>query len=192
VSSLNRDTIGGKLVVLDYTKDASSEVRVFDAMEKMKSSAVAVHLGAPIRSLAGGNAGTFHSFALTTRRRHLPFRPGKLAELWAQNRVPLTVHNLQLNILVRIERQTAYRVFVSQERHETDPSTPVLLTGYGGFDSSETPSTLRFYLTGQKRRNARRAKFAGGGEILRSVARAGMLEKKQGTCCGRLEYARSG
>jgi prolyl oligopeptidase len=61
-----------------------------------------------------------------------------------------------------------------------DGTNPVILTGYGGFDLSQTPRFCEFYLLWAERGGIlAMPNLRGGGEFGEEWHRAGMLGKKQ-------------
>ncbi len=175
---------GGKLIAV-YTKDASSEIKVFDADGKNEKSLPLPSIGSAY-SFSGRweKPELFYSFASynaaqTIYRYHL----GKNEQsVWGQNRVPFEGSQFAIEqVWYESKDKTHVPMFLFHKKGLTkDGATPVLLTGYGGFDSSETPYYSAFYLYWAERGGMLAVpSLRGGGEYGEAWHRAGMLGKKQ-------------
>jgi len=169
-----------------YTKDASSEVKVFDADGKNESSCRCRSIGSAYSFSGRWETPEFSIRLLrTTRRRRFTGTTWPKNEQNVGRRTEGRFDGSQFAIeQVWYESKDKTRVpmiSVSQERMKQDPSTPVLLTGYGGFDSSETPFYSAFYLYWAESGGmlAVPSLRGGGRQYGEKWHRAGMLEKKQ-------------
>jgi prolyl oligopeptidase len=135
---------GGKLFV-NYTHDAHSELRLFDADGSHGQDIPLPTLGST-SSVSGrwdspnaffeftsyGEPGTVYRYEI----------PRKTAEVWARIEVPLKSSEFEVRqVWYRSKDQTRVPMFVvSRKGMKLDGSNPTLLTGYGGFDISLTPA----------------------------------------------------
>jgi prolyl oligopeptidase len=176
--------VGGKLVAV-YTKDASSEVRVFDANGTNEKALPLPSIGSAY-SFSGRweTPELFYSFATynvaqTIYRYDLAKNE---QAVWAQNTVPFDGSQFAVEqVWYESKDKTRVPMFLFHKKGlQQDGATPVLLTGYGGFDSSETPSYSAFYLYWAESGGIlAMPSFRGGGEYGEAWHRAGMLAKKQ-------------
>jgi prolyl oligopeptidase len=175
---------GGKLVAV-YTKNASSEVRIFDANGKNEKALPLPSIGSAF-SLSGRweSPELFYSFdsynaAQTTYRYDLKTNE---QSVWAQNKVPFDGSKFDIEqVWYESKDKTRVPMFLFHKKGlKRDGATPVLLTGYGGFDSSETPYYSPFYLFWAESGGILAVpSLRGGGEFGEDWHRAGMMEKKQ-------------
>src|SRR5260221_966228 len=134
--------VGGKLVAA-YTKHASSEVKVFDADGKNDKQLQLPSIGSAY-SLSGRweTPELFYSFASYNAAQTIyRYDLAKNAQdIWAQNRVPFDGSQFAIEqVWYESKDKTRVPMFLFHKKGmKQDPSTPVLLTSYGGFDSSET------------------------------------------------------
>ena len=175
---------GGKLVAV-YTKDASSEVKVFDADGKNEKQLPLPSIGSAY-SFSGRweTPELFYSFASYNAAQTIyRYDLAKSQQnIWAQNRVPFDGSQFAIEqVWYESKDKTRVPMFLFHKKGmKQDPSTPVLLTGYGGFDSSETPFYSAFYLYwAESGGMLAMPSLRGGGEYGEAWHRAGMLEKKQ-------------
>jgi prolyl oligopeptidase len=176
--------IGGKLVAV-YTRNASSEVKVFDADGKNEKALPLPSIGSAF-SFSGRweSPELFYSFdsynaAQTTYRYDL--KSGEQT-VWAQNKVPFDGSKFDIEqVWYESKDKTRVPMFLFHKKGlQKDGATPVLLTGYGGFDSSETPYYSPFYLLWAESGGIlAMPSLRGGGEFGEDWHRAGMMEKKQ-------------
>jgi prolyl oligopeptidase len=176
--------VGGKLVAV-YTKDASSELKVFDADGKNEKSLSLPSIGTAY-SFSGRweKPELFYSFASYNAAQTI-YRYDLAKDsraVWAQNRVPFDGTQFAIEqVWYESKDKTRVPMFLFHKKGlKQDGTTPVLLTGYGGFDSSETPFYSAFYLYWAESGGMLAVpSLRGGGEYGESWHRAGMLEKKQ-------------
>jgi prolyl oligopeptidase len=175
---------GGKLVAV-YTKNASSEAKVFDANGKNEKPLPLPSIGS-VFSLSGRweNPELFYSFdsynaAQTIYRYDLAKNE---RSVWAQNMVPFDGSKFEIEqVWYESKDKTRVPMFLFHKKGLTkNGATPVLLTGYGGFDASETPYYSPFYLLWAESGGILAvANLRGGGEFGEDWHHAGMMEKKQ-------------
>jgi len=175
---------GGKLVC-QYTHDASSELKVFDANGKFESSIALPSLGS-VSSPSGqwGSSEFFYSFesydsAPAIFRYNL--KEAK-SEVWARNKEVFDASGLEIEQVWYLSKdKTRIPMFLFHKKGlKLDGSNPVLLTGYGGFDVSETPYYWPLALLWVEHGGIYAdANLRGGGEFGEAWHHAGMFEKKQ-------------
>ncbi len=175
---------GGKLVC-QYTHDASSELRVFDANGKFESSIALPSLGS-VSSPSGRweSSEFFYSFesydsAPAIFRYHV--KEAK-SEVWAKSKAAFDASGLEIEqVWYSSQDKTSIPMFLFHKKGlKLDGSNPVLLTGYGGFDVSETPYYWPLALLWVEHGGIYAdANLRGGGEFGEAWHHAGMFEKKQ-------------
>jgi prolyl oligopeptidase len=175
---------GGKLVVV-YTENASSRIRVFDAKGKFLRDVPLPAIGsmAGFSSRWGGNQ-AFYGYTSF----HIPFliqqyevATGK-QEVWAQLKVPIHTEKLEVQQVWYVSKDgTRVPMFVlAQKGIKLDGARPTLLTGYGGFNLTESPGFSPYAALWVENGGVfAQANLRGGGEFGEAWHRAGMLEKKQ-------------
>ena len=175
---------GGKLVTI-YTKDASSEIRIFDADGKNEKQLPLPSIGTAY-SVSGRweTSEFFYSFASYNAAQTIYRYDLTKSDqgVWAQNRVPFNGSQYTIEqVWYESKDKTRVPMFLFHKKGlKQDGATPALLTGYGGFDSSETPFYSAFYLYWAESGGMLAVpSLRGGGEYGESWHRAGMLEKKQ-------------
>jgi prolyl oligopeptidase len=175
---------GGQLIC-QYTHNASSEMKVFGADGKFESSITLPSLGS-VSSLTGRWESTelFYSFesynsAPSVFRYYVT--SGK-SEVWARNNVAFDSAGLEIEqVWYPTKDQTRIPMFLFHKKGlKLDGSNPVLLTGYGGFNVSETPYYWPPALVWVERGGIfADVNLRGGGEFGEEWHHAGMFEKKQ-------------
>ena len=175
---------GGKLVC-QYTHNASSELKVFDANGKFESSIALPSLGS-VSSPSGRweSSEFFYSFesydsAPTIFRYNV--KEAK-SQVWAGNKEVFDASGLEIEqVWYSSKDKTRIPMFLFHKKGlKLDGSNPVLLTGYGGFDVSETPYYWPLALLWVERGGIYAdANLRGGGEFGEAWHHAGMFEKKQ-------------
>lgn len=176
--------VGGKLAVL-YTKNATSLVRLFEPSGKFLRELPLPAIGS-VSGLSGrwSSAETFYSFTSF----HIPttiYRYDIAAatqEIWAKLPVPIDSSKFEVKQVWYTSKDgTKVAMFlVYAKGTKLDGSNPTLLTGYGGFNVSETPaysSTAAAWIT--RGGVYALANLRGGGEFGEEWHKAGMLDKKQ-------------
>jgi len=175
---------GGKLIA-QYTHNATSELKVFDASGKMQSSVDLPALGS-VTDPTGRWEGSefFYSFE-TYNSAPAIFRydvKQAKSEVWAKPRVPLDPSAFQIQqVWYESKDKTRVPMFLFHKKGlKLDGSNPVLLAGYGGFGISETPYYRPLAVAFVEHGGIfAHVNLRGGGEFGEEWHRAGMLEKKQ-------------
>ncbi len=176
--------VGGKLVAV-YTRNASSEAKIFDANGKNEKPLALPSIGSMF-SVSGRweSSELFYSFdsynAAQTIYRYDLAKGGQT--VWARNMVPFDGSKFEIEqVWYESKDKTRVPMFLFHKKGLTkEGATPVLLTGYGGFDSSETPYYSPFYLLWAESGGILAVpNLRGGGEFGEEWHRAGMMEKKQ-------------
>ena len=176
--------VGGKLVAV-YTKNASSEAKIFDANGKNEKPLSLPSIGSMF-SVSGRweSSELFYSFdsynAAQTIYRYDLARSEQ--SVWAKNMVPFDGSKYEIEqVWYESKDKTRVPMFLFHKKGLTkDGGTPVLLTGYGGFDSSETPYYSAFFVLWAESGGILAVpNLRGGGEFGEEWHRAGMMEKKQ-------------
>jgi prolyl oligopeptidase len=175
---------GGKLFV-KYTRNASSQVKVFDAN------------GVPVRDIELPTMGSvndfsarwtskeafygFTSFPIPQRIYRYDTDTGKQS-VWAETHVPIHGERLEVKqVWYRSKDKTRIPMFLMYRKGiRLDGNAPTLLTGYGGFNINETPYfSASAALWAEQGGIFAEPNLRGGGEFGEAWHRAGMLEKKQ-------------
>ena len=175
---------GGKLVC-QYTHDASSELKVFDANGKFESSIALPSLGS-VSSPSGRweSSEFFYSFESYDSAPAI-FRYNvkeAKSQVWARNKEVFDASGLEIEqVWYSSQDKTRIPMFLFHKKGlKLDGSNPVLLTGYGGFGVSETPYYWPLALLWVERGGIYAdANLRGGGEFGEAWHHAGMFEKKQ-------------
>jgi len=175
---------GGKLLT-PYEKNASSQLKLFELDGKPVGDVELPSIG----SLAGiGNRWDrkevffgFQSFTVppTVYRVNLPSRR---PELWDKVKAPLDASGYEVKqVWFSSKDGTKVPMFIFHKKGlKLDGKNPTLLTGYGGFNISLTPSFVGGrYLWLEHGGVYAVANLRGGAEFGEDWHRAGMLEKKQ-------------
>jgi prolyl oligopeptidase len=175
---------GGELVVT-YTENASSRIRIFDAEGKHLRDVPLPAIGSATgfdSRWAGDQA--FYGYTSF----HIPFliqqyevAAGK-QELWAQLKVPIHTERLEVKQVWYTSKDgTRVPMFLfSQKGVKLEGARPTLLTGYGGFNLNESPYFSPLAALWVENGGVfAQANLRGGGEFGEAWHRAGMLEKKQ-------------
>ncbi len=175
----------GKKLVAVYNKNASSEVKIFDADGKNEQPLQLPSIGS-VYSFSGRweRPELFFSFASYNAAQTIYRYDLAKSEqsVWAQNMAPFDGSKFQIEqVWYESKDKTRVPMFLFHKKGlAKDGATPVLLTGYGGFDSSETPYYSSFYLLWAESGGILAvANLRGGGEFGEEWHRAGMMEKKQ-------------
>jgi prolyl oligopeptidase len=186
-SSIHLETVaaaGGKLIG-QYTHNATSELKVFDANGKVESSVTLPALGS-----VGSASGRWNSpefFFSFESYDYVPtiFRydvKQAASEVWARDKVQLDSSAFEVEqVWYPSTDKTRIPMFLFHKKGlKLDGSNPVLLTGYGGFDISETPFYQATAIVWAERGGIfADANLRGGGEFGEDWHRAGMFGKKQ-------------
>jgi prolyl oligopeptidase len=175
---------GGK-VIAQYSHNASSELKVFEADGKPAGEITLPALGD-----ASGITGrwrnpevflSFQSFAIpaTIYRYDIPQRT---LAVWAKPTVPIDSNEFEVKqVWYESKDKTRVPMFLFYKKGlKLDGSNPTLMTAYGGFDSSETPAFRDDAVVWAEHGGVfAMPNLRGGGEFGEAWHHAGMLEKKQ-------------
>jgi len=175
---------GGKLIG-QYIHNATSELKVFDANGKVESSIALPALGS-----VSSASGRWESPEFFFSFESYDFAPAifrydvKQAspEIWAKDKVRLDSSAFEIEqVWYQSKDKTRVPMFLFHKKGlKLDGSNPLLLSGYGGFDLSETPYYWPLALLWAECGGIyAAANLRGGGEFGEDWHRAGMFEKKQ-------------
>lgn len=168
-----------------YTHNASSELKIFDSNGKIESSIALPSLGT-----VGTTSGRwespelffpFESFNSASAIFRYEVKQGK-SEVWARDKVQLDSSAFEIEqVWYPSKDKTRIPMFLFHKKGlKLDGSNPFLLTGYGGFDVSQTPFYWPLGLVWVEHGGILAvANLRGGGEFGEEWHRAGMFEKKQ-------------
>jgi prolyl oligopeptidase len=175
---------GGRLVV-KYTRNASSQVKVFDAKGMHVRDVELPTMGSIDEFNARWTSKEafygFSSFPIPQRIYRYDTDSGNQS-VWAETHVPIHGERLEVKQVWYGSRdKTRIPMFLMYRKGiRLDGNNPTLLTGYGGFNINETP----YFSAGVALWAEQGGVFAlpnlrGGGEFGEAWHRAGMLDKKQ-------------
>ncbi len=175
---------GGKLFV-NTLKNVQSSLKVFDPDGRLVRELPLPSTGS-VSGVEGRWSGrhafyAFTSFAKPRTIHHCEVSEGS-QEVWANPKPSAHGEDFEIRqVWVTSSDGTKFPMFLMHSRHfKPDGSSPALLTGYGGFDASETPAySARAVLWVERGGVYALANLRGGGEFGESWHRAGMREKKQ-------------
>ena len=183
--NLERLTPAGGKLFATYTKNASSIIVVFDANGRNEKEIALPSIGS-VYSVSGrwDSSEIFYEFASynapQTIYRYDLDKGNQI--VWAQNKVPIDGKAFSIEqVWYESKDKTRVPMFLFHKKGlKLDGSTPVLLTGYGGFSSSETPHYSAFYLYWAESGGMLAVpNLRGGGEFGEEWHHAGMMDKKQ-------------
>ena len=175
---------GGKLIC-QYTHNASSELKVFSADGKFESAIALPALGSVSATSGRWESPEMFYYFESFNSPPSIFRynvSSAKSEIWARQEVAFDAVNMEVEQVWYASRdKTRIPMFLFHKKGlRLDGSNPVLLTGYGGFDASETPSYRAFDVLWVERGGILAdVNLRGGGEFGEGWHRAGMFEKKQ-------------
>jgi len=175
---------GGRLVV-QYARNASSQVKVFDAGGKQVRDVELPTIGS-IVEFSGRWASKeafygFTSFPIPRRIYRYDTETGNQS-VWAETHVPIHEESLEVKqVWYKSKDQTRLPMFLMYRKGtKLDGNNPTLLTGYGGFNLNRTPLfSAIFALWAEQGGVFALPSLRGGGEFGEAWHRAGMLDKKQ-------------
>ena len=175
---------GGKLFVT-YVSDAHSEVKMFDANgeggREVPLPAIGSVSGVSGRWESRNAFFDFTSFAEPGIVYRYDVR-GTKPEVWARVEAPLRSEDFEVRqVWYSSKDQTRVPMFLAHRKGlKLDGSNPALMTGYGGFDISLTPSFSPEAVTWVENGGVFAVpNLRGGSEFGEKWHRAGMLENKQ-------------
>jgi prolyl oligopeptidase len=175
---------GGKLVA-QYTRNASSELKLLDANGKIESSIALPGLG----SVSGASGRwespelfySFSSYNAVPQILRYEVSQAK-SEVWARDKVAIDGSAFEVEqVWYNSKDNTRVPMFLFHKKGlKLDGSNPVILRGYGGFDVSEAPSFRESAVVFVEHGGIYAdANLRGGDEFGEDWHRAGMLDKKQ-------------
>jgi prolyl oligopeptidase len=175
--------VGGKLVV-EYLRNATSEIEVFDADGKNPKPLSLPALGTA--SIAGRWESpelfyAFTSFNYPTTNFVYDLAASTSA-IWSKLSVPFDPGDFETRqVWYESKDKTRVSMFLFYKKGlQLDGNNPVLLTGYGGFDISETPAFMpRNIVWAEHGGVLALANLRGGGEYGEEWHQAGMFGRKQ-------------
>ena len=175
---------GGKLL-LRYTEEAVSKLRLYDTGGKMVREIELPTLGT-VAALTGRWTSNnvffaFQSFVVPQSIYHVDLTKGA-TELWAKPSVPVDAASLAVEqVHYKSKDGTMVPMFLVHKKGLAhDGARPVLMTGYGGFNVSETPAfSQHAVLFAEHDGVFALPNLRGGGEFGEEWHKAGMKEKKQ-------------
>lgn len=175
---------GGKLIG-QYTHNAASELKVFGADGKFQSAIRLPTLGTVSATSGRWESPelffTFESYDSAPAIFHYDVAEAK-SEVWARDKVQIDSAAFQIQqVWYPSKDKTSIPMFLFHKKGlKLDGSSPVLLTGYGGFDLSRTPFYWPLILVWVEHGGILAdANLRGGGEFGEAWHHAGMFEKKQ-------------
>ncbi len=183
-SAIESLAVGGGKLLVNYLENASSRIKVFNDAGKYLRDVPLPSVGSAfvVARWASGEAFYgFDSFATPLTIYRYDVANGK-QDLWARVKVPIDSDQFEVKqVWYESKDKTRVPMFlVHRKGLKLDGANPTLLTGYGGFNISETP----FFSATAALWVEQGGVFAvpslrGGGEFGEAWHRAGMLGKKQ-------------
>jgi prolyl oligopeptidase len=173
----------GKLV-LQYLHNVTAQIQIFDAEGKNPTEMPLPGLGTATVNGRWGSPELFYSFQSFDLPQTLYARDLVTAHstVWFQQKVPFDAAAYQTEqVWYESKDKTRVPMFLFHKKGlQLDGNNPVLLTGYGGFDTTETPYfSPRFAIWAEHGGIVAFPNLRGGGEFGEEWHRAGMFEKKQ-------------
>jgi prolyl oligopeptidase len=175
---------GGKIIA-QYSHNAASELKVFEADGKVAGEIVLPTLG-DVNGIAGRWRESeaflsFQSFAIPPTIYRYDVSQRALA-VWAKPAAPIDVSTFEVKqVWYESKDKTRVPMFLFYKKGlKLDGSNPTLMTAYGGFDVSETPAFRDNAVVWAEHGGVfAMPNLRGGGEFGEDWHHAGMLEKKQ-------------
>ena len=176
--------IGGRIIA-QYSHNAASELKVFEADGKAAGNIALPALG-DVREITGRWRDpeaflSFQSFAIPATIYRCDVSQHALA-VWAKPGVPVDASEFEVKqIWYESKDKTRVPMFLFYKKGlKLDGSNPALMTAYGGFDLSETAEFRDDAVVWAEHGGVfAMPNLRGGGEFGEDWHRAGMLEKKQ-------------
>ena len=177
-------TAGGRIFVR-YLENVLPRIRIFDPQGKPQGEITFPSVGSAtgLRGEWGKNEAffTFTSFVTPPTIYRYDIAKGT-REVWAKEKVPFAGDRFEVKQVKYASKDgTLIPMFLVHRKDlRLDGSSPALLTGYGGFNISETPSfSARAALWVENGGVYALPNLRGGGEFGEDWHKAGMLAKKQ-------------
>jgi len=178
-------SLGGGGLFVSYLKDARSELKMFGPNGRRIGDISLPTLGT-VTSVSGQWKSpdalfAFTSFHLPRTIVHYQVGEGK-QDIWAETKIPVDTEKLRVEQVWYTSRDgTRVPMFLFHAQGiKLDGSNPTLLTGYGGFNWSQTPWYSALAILWAERGGIYAvANLRGGGEFGEKWHRAGMLANKQ-------------
>jgi prolyl oligopeptidase len=175
---------GGKIIA-QYSHNASSELKVFEADGKPAGEIALPALG-DVSGITGRWRNSeaflsFQSFAIAATIYRYDISQHTLA-VWAKSPVPIDANEFEVKqVWYESKDKTRVPMFLFYKKGlKLDGSNPALMTAYGGFDSSETPAFRDDAVVWAEHGGIfAMPNLRGGGEFGEAWHHAGMLGKKQ-------------
>jgi len=177
--------LAGRKLLVRYVVDASTRLRLFDLSGKLLREIPLPTLGT-VSAISGRWTSqdvffSFQSFAVPQCVYHLDLAKGSV-EAWAKPSVAIDTAALETEQVRYASRDgTQIPMFLVHRKDlKRDGARPVLLTGYGGFNLSETPTFAAHAVMFAEHGGVYALpSLRGGGEYGEEWHQAGMKEKKQ-------------
>lgn len=175
--------VGGKLVV-NYTRNVSSQLRIFEPDGKHIRDAALPAVGTGYfygRWESSEGFMVFSSYPVPMTIYRYDVATGQ-QEVWARLKVPVDTDRLEVKqVWYESKDKTRIPMFLVYAKGiQLDGSRPTLLTGYGGFNASYTPwFAPTAVLWAEQEGVYAVANLRGGGEFGEAWHKAGMLDRKQ-------------
>jgi prolyl oligopeptidase len=174
---------GGKLVT-QYSHNAAAEMKIFGPNGAPAGEIALPQLGS-IEGFTARWSGnqvfvSFQSFAIPTTIYQYDVATRKL-DTWAETNVPIDANAFEVKqVWYESKDKTRVPMFLFYKKGlKLDGAKPTLMTAYGGFDVSETPSYRDDAVLWVERGGVfALPNLRGGGEFGEAWHHAGMLEKK--------------
>ncbi len=175
---------GGKLLV-QYTRNATSALKLFGVNGKAAGEVKLPALGTVTGLQGHWNSGEaffgFRSFPIPETIYRYDVAKGSLTP-WARPKVPIESAEYEVKqVWYESKDKTRVPMFLFYKKGlKLDGSRQVLLTGYGGFDVSETPNFVANAVVWAEQGGVWAvANMRGGGEFGEAWHHAGMMGNKQ-------------
>jgi prolyl oligopeptidase len=184
-SRLENFRLAGGKIIAQYSHNAASELKVFEADGKAAGEIALPALG-DVNGITGRWRNpeaflSFQSFAIPSTIYRFNVSQRALA-VWAMPAVPLDASQFEVKqIWYESKDKTRVPMFLFYKKGlKLDGSNPTLMTAYGGFDVSETPAFRDDAVVWAEHGGVfAMPALRGGGEFGEDWHHAGMLEKKQ-------------
>jgi prolyl oligopeptidase len=183
-SAIESLTLGGGNLLVNYLENATSRIKVFDDKGKYLRDVPLPSVGSAFvvaRWTSNEAFYGFSSFVMPLTIYRYDTRSGK-QDLWARVKVPIDSDQFEVKqVWYESKDKTRVPMFlVHRKGLKLDGTSPTLLTGYGGFNVSVTPSfRAPAALWVEQGGVVAVPNLRGGGEFGEVWHRAGMLAKKQ-------------